>query len=479
MIALLLLACIPASPPSGADSAADRDADGDGYRADSDCDDHDPAVHPGVEEVCANGQDDDCNGAVDASEEGCAWVGDWDVGSADVSIPMADGGQGASPSEWATLGSVVAVPYGLRGLEFHDLAGRVDTPKGTSDDLEGLDGVGLIRPLGGSDADALVVAQDPSLNAVLSFGRLTDALAFVPSATLHFQYGDSTCDLFGRDATALGTQGDAGASRVAVSCLSTGWPSPEAPPSYVYVFPAGLTGEFGLDDATLTISGSFWELGADVRARDVDDDGVDDLLIGESDWMPSTEPHDDFGSSNFGRVYLFDGTTTGTVAEDDADGLIDGVRPGVLGRNVAPVDDVDGDGYPEVAVADGHGVYLFRGPLRGEVTVDDAWGTWEPSAENAATLPGYALEPAGDVDGDGRPELLVGATWARDAGTFVVYDLGAGSHALEEGSAHISGRTGICLAPGVDLDDDGLSDVVLGRTGPLMDTVSVFFGRAR
>ena len=41
-----------------------EDADGDGWRIDEDCDDSDPAVHPGATEVC-NGQDDDCDGQID------------------------------------------------------------------------------------------------------------------------------------------------------------------------------------------------------------------------------------------------------------------------------------------------------------------------------------------------------------------------------------------------------------------------------
>lgn len=42
----------------------DTDADGDGSPASRDCDDSDPAVFPGAEERC-NGEDDDCDGAID------------------------------------------------------------------------------------------------------------------------------------------------------------------------------------------------------------------------------------------------------------------------------------------------------------------------------------------------------------------------------------------------------------------------------
>ena len=48
----------------GADRCADApDADGDGFPADRDCDDGDPAVHPGAVETCGDGIDQDCSGA--------------------------------------------------------------------------------------------------------------------------------------------------------------------------------------------------------------------------------------------------------------------------------------------------------------------------------------------------------------------------------------------------------------------------------
>jgi hypothetical protein len=51
------------------DGAAERDADGDGFGC-SDCDDGDPAVHPGARETC-NQRDDDCSGVADDAPE-CA-----------------------------------------------------------------------------------------------------------------------------------------------------------------------------------------------------------------------------------------------------------------------------------------------------------------------------------------------------------------------------------------------------------------------
>ncbi len=45
------------------------DADGDGYDEGSDCDDGDPAIHPGAEEACDDGLDNDCDGEID---EDCA-----------------------------------------------------------------------------------------------------------------------------------------------------------------------------------------------------------------------------------------------------------------------------------------------------------------------------------------------------------------------------------------------------------------------
>ena len=60
------------------------DDDGDGYAVEGggcglvDCDDDDPDVNPGADEVCDNGTDDDCNGLVDGEDPACVVCTDAD-----------------------------------------------------------------------------------------------------------------------------------------------------------------------------------------------------------------------------------------------------------------------------------------------------------------------------------------------------------------------------------------------------------------
>ena len=60
-----------------------RDVDGDGYGDPAcggyDCDEADPDVNPGTDEICGNGIDDDCDGLVDLEDEACEFTLDLDA----------------------------------------------------------------------------------------------------------------------------------------------------------------------------------------------------------------------------------------------------------------------------------------------------------------------------------------------------------------------------------------------------------------
>ncbi len=83
--ALLLSACgedkpepEDTAPPPGDSEVLPVDADQDGHPEDEDCDDQDPAVFPGADEVC-NGIDDDCDEAVDEDAvDASTWYRDED-----------------------------------------------------------------------------------------------------------------------------------------------------------------------------------------------------------------------------------------------------------------------------------------------------------------------------------------------------------------------------------------------------------------
>lgn len=82
---LILIGCVPveseldvasSSDPPAAQDSSTIDRDEDGWTADVDCNDLDPRVNPGAEEVFWNGIDDNCDGRVDGNG---LYLGDADV----------------------------------------------------------------------------------------------------------------------------------------------------------------------------------------------------------------------------------------------------------------------------------------------------------------------------------------------------------------------------------------------------------------
>ncbi len=230
-------------------------------------------------------------------------------------------------------------------------------------------------------------------------------------------------------------------------------------------------------------------LGRSVSSADLDGDGVHDLIAGG--YL--------YGAYE-GSAFVAHGPLSGTVLVEDLPRVSGDGNYEYVGFAVAGVPDLDGDGYDELAVggpgvAEGGpgggvgAVYLFRGPLTagaGELRGPDADAVmlYSPTRSNV----GSTLW-AGDVDGDGVAELLVGADTADATQRSGFWALDG--HLLADGLLDSLGpffaednpgdRAGEELKVVPDTDGDGLDDVLVtsltsdaGSTDG--GTVSLFLG---
>ena len=177
-----------------------------------------------------------------------------------------------------------------------------------------------------------------------------------------------------------------------------------------------LHGPFGpesvLSDADLVLYGEqeTGSLGVASSADDINGDGTPDLIL-------STPFHTAGELSDAGVVYLFSGNSQGDASPSDAQATILGeAEEDNLGRTVAGVGDLDGDGFSELLVGvkrsdrgetDGGAVLLYFGPLEGSLSPDDAAAIW--LGEDESSWAGISLSSAGDADGDGIPDLVIGS----------------------------------------------------------------------
>ncbi len=158
-----------------------------------------------------------------------------------------------------------------------------------------------------------------------------------------------------------------------------------------------------------------------------------------------------------------------------------------LGYCVAPAGDVNGDGYDDVIVGklgplgDGDARLHLGGPGGPSTTVD-----WVASTPASTDRFGACVASAGDVDGDGYDDVLVSAPWGDELGqnsgsAYLYRGSATGPSATPDWSAHgdvANGWFGQSVASAGDVDGDGFDDVLVGasRVGSAAGRVYLFRG---
>lgn len=203
-------------------------------------------------------------------------------------------------------------------------------------------------------------------------------------------------------------------------------------------------------------------------AGDVNNDGYSDVVVGANLF--------DNGQSNEGQARLFLGSASGlsttaawTAESDQADSW--------FGWQVGSAGDVNGDGFSDVIVSaqyyNSHRgrAYVFHGDATGLATTA-AWSViGEPNAFGEPRF-GSSVAGAGDVNGDGFSDVIVGANQFTNCpgctgAAYIFLGSATGlstSYAtrLAPGGGQYFGTS---VASAGDVDADGFSDVIVGDDG--------------
>ena len=231
----------------------------------------------------------------------------------------------------------------------------------------------------------------------------------------------------------------------------------------------------------LGTSANDWAGMAVAGIRDVDGDGLDEMLIGAHGTDSS------YGTDS-GAAYLIPGHALSSRALD-ASGVEDyrfyGEGAGdCAGTDVAYAGDVDGDGLGDLLIGapyndqvgtNGGQVYLFLGnslDSYGDYSLDEAdYGILGERTGDEA----LAVASAGDVDGDGLGDIVIGARLNDDGGTsagkaYIILGDSMGDSSLisltladysfiGEDSGDYFGQD---VAGQGDFDGDGYDDIIVG-----------------
>ncbi len=401
------------------DCSDKEDRDGDGWSASQgDCDDDDADVYPGqtldlgdTAGACWGGSVVTITGEGAGDSFGFAFgdPGDLDGdGLPDVMIGAKERGDGEA---YLLMGRD-------RGWIPHVGAGSLPSIYADTAASKLGHNVTVVQDFDGDGLDeALASSHEDEGSSWVFFGRSSWTDLPMTAADIDF-HAPSGTDNGGEDVTSADFDGDGYGDLVISGCGYDDWTG------RCWLFRGGLgtAGTVDMEDAEVILSGPD-EVGRFANAvsqvGDTDGDGLPDLLL--------SAERSDFSGTDAGAVFLYTelDTAAGHLGDDAWTAEWWGETAGdKLGTHdmVAWAGDVDADGLSDfLFIASGFDtstdedagkVYLVHGSeqLEGRIDPADADHSWVgDGGGDLDGANGEGLAPAGDVDGDGLPDFLVGA----------------------------------------------------------------------
>ncbi|MBK6938576.1 MAG: FG-GAP repeat protein, partial [Planctomycetes bacterium] len=196
-------------------------------------------------------------------------------------------------------------------------------------------------------------------------------------------------------------------------------------------------------------------------AGDVNGDGFSDVIVGA--------PRFDNGEAFEGKAFVYLGSATGLAltpawtAESNQVGA-------EFGDSVASAGDVNGDGFSDIIV----GAFGFSNGESNEgrafVYLGSASGpaltpAWTAESNKIFGWFGNSVASAGDVNGDGFSDVIVGAWNNPGARAFVYLGSSSGLALSPTWTADGAGGFGMSVSSAGDVNGDGFYDVIVGASG--------------
>ncbi|WP_439558683.1 integrin alpha, partial [Dyadobacter sp.] len=244
------------------------------------------------------------------------------------------------------------------------------------------------------------------------------------------------------------------------------------PHGAVFIYHGSLTGVNFNSPTVIENVPNSGEFGYSVaQAGDLNGDGFGDIVVGDLTYFVKMSPQFEVIS---GAALVYYGSASGIKA-NLATILPTDKGTSLMAWSVAGAGDVNGDGYGDLVVGDESydngqldegAIFVYHGSQTGVSTTPAAI---IESNGNYAQL-GYSVSCAGDVNGDGYSDIVAGAPYftnpeSHEGAVFLYYGSQNGvskNLSLKLEKNQVSSGLGVSVSSAGDINGDGYSDVIVG-----------------